>query len=835
MATPKLQTQNINDIFIVESTRLGVGREPFSVGHWPKQYIGKTSWAYAWQGGSMTISYRKPVVSTLALAISTALGLTATTAAQAYESPVHIFSVNDVLGDFDGSTYGNTGATEDKSIICGLPDSTTTCPEDAAQPFVDSKLGVELFPIDSEFGFYVVDFVGAQEKVQDGDYAEGWVGNLPDGSGVAVSNAITDRYKVQPPLGTWCQGLGGNSVKCSTEHYTVMEHVLSCHEVIPYFFADPTSGFQGEQATPDGSLMVDCATTALDDELMILTGGVPGEQLTDATPCLDKDPNNPEGCQLLPNDNTSVLNELATSTDYSVTLKDDGKPLYRWGALIKRPNDIRMYVRLALPAEWKVRNEDGSLANDFNVTKARLIINHTITNNPNDQLRPEDLENEAAIGVLPDHKIENAGTPDEVWRSTKLCYEGDGDLIDTEDGTSDPHALGIGTYFMNTPFALDPAAEPGTNTEDNPYAISEDLTDGLTNAWYTTIDREPFEWSYEIKTELEGGGIEVDYRGCPGPIDDPAYAVLCNDIPTDTQLFSGPRWRLKPNKFGQDLPGLEIPNTAGEEEACTPPPFTSSLIKYDVGAPTTTIINLLDWDENEGGPSPLATSKGWVDSEINNEFIEIVKKVTDASGEERQITSIGAPMSEDFDLTLYIKGDRKAVSLYNAQLVLEYEGEEPTEPTLVDMRLANLTVPLKVSGQTPESRIMQLVVMACNDDSDDAATGTITLEGVSLVQGIEPVNFASTFSNLAPLACIDATFDWTAPDIGTSITWTADVTCDGRNRRPGCDQQYGYWSNPGVSTASITINGSRYTRLGGSPASSLLSILNCEATKTSVR
>ena len=58
------------------------------------------------------------------------------------------------------------------------------------------------------------------------------------------------------------------------------------------------------------------------------------------------------------------------------------------------------------------RDDDGNLVNDFPVTKARLIVNHTITNNPNDQLRPEDLENEAAIGVLPDHTIENLGTPE---------------------------------------------------------------------------------------------------------------------------------------------------------------------------------------------------------------------------------------------------------------------------------------------------------------------------------------------------------------------------------------------------------------------------------------
>lgn len=715
------------------------------------------------------VTIRKPTVTTLAVAVSVALGLSAATA-QAYQSPIHVFSVDDVLGGFDGRTYGSSGAYQDKSIICGIDNA---CPTTAAQPFVD-KSGVELFPIDSEFGFYVVDFVGAQEKIADGDYGEGWVGNLPDGSGIAVSNAATDRYKVKPPMGTWCQGLGSNSVKCSTEHYTVMEHVLSCHEVIPYFYADPVSGDQGTQQTPDGSLQLDCSTTALDDDLQILVGGVPTTRLTDGTP----------GAQMAPNDNTSVLDDIAVSTDYSVTLKDDGKPLYRWGALIKRPNDVRMYARLQLPDEWKTRNPDGSLANDFKVTKAWLVVNHTITNNPNDQLRPEDLENEAAIGVLPDHTIENADTPDEVWRSTKKCFEGDGDLIDTEEGTGDPTAIDIGTYLKNGTFAIDPAATPGTNPEDPPYAFSADLSNALTNAWYTTIDREPFEWSYEVITTDSNGVITVDYRGCPGPVADPAYAAQCTNVPAGAPLYSGPRWRLKPNKFGQDLPGLEIPTTAALEQPCTPPPFDKALIKYEVGAPTTTVINLLDWDEEENGPSPLASSKGWIDSAQYNPFIEIANTVIDDNGEERQITSIGAPMSEDFDLTVYVKGDRKPTFIYNAQLVLEYDGETPQPTSEVDMRLANLTVPLKVSGQTPSSRVKDLFVTACNDDADDNASGVITLTGTSLVPGVETINFAQSFSNLAPGSCDTATFTWTAPTVGTSINWTAEVTLTGDQTDP---------------------------------------------------
>ena len=268
--------------------------------------------------------------------------------ALAYESPVHVFSIDDVMGGFDGSTFGTTGATQDDLIICGL-DGGVACPEGIG-PVLD-KSGVVLYPVDSEFGFYIVDFLGAQGKVRDGDYLEGFVGNIVDNgvvTGIQVSNAATEKYKVKPPLGTWCQGLGGTSVKCETEHYTTMEHVLSCHETIPYFFADPETGTQAVLSTPDGSLTFDCANAQLDDNALILVDGTPGDRLVDSTPCEDLD--DPLGCQMFPNDKTDMQNNIALSSDYSVQLKDDGKPLYGWGGLHKRPNDIRMYVRLPLPA-----------------------------------------------------------------------------------------------------------------------------------------------------------------------------------------------------------------------------------------------------------------------------------------------------------------------------------------------------------------------------------------------------------------------------------------------------------------------------------------------------
>ncbi len=666
--------------------------------------------------------------------------------ALAYESPEHVFSINDVLGGFTGTTYGVPGTVQDKTIICGLPGGVA-CGD--IKPKVD-KSGVTLYPVDSEFGYYIVDFLGAEGKTRDYDYAEGFVANEP-GGGIRVSNAPTLKYKVKPPLGTWCQGLGGTSVKCETEHYTAMEHVLSCHETIPYSFADPVTGDQAILSTPDGSLTYDCDDAPLDDNAIILANGLPSTRLINSTPC--DAPGDPAGCQMFPNDKTDMLNNIALSTDYSVQLKDDGKPLYGWGGLHKRPNDVRMYARLALPAEWKAAGAD------FTVTKAHLVIDHLITNNPNDQVRPEDLENEAATGRKPSYRIEGTpGTSSEVWKSTVPCYEGDGDFI---EGESPATPIGAGTVLRNMPFALDRAATPGTEPEDDPYAFSADLYNAFTNAYYTTINRDPFEWSY-VDTNEAANGV-FNFIGSATPIDDPAAQGLT--------LVSGPRWRLKPNKFGQDLPGLEIPLIE-----CSAPPFQSDNIKYEVGERVTTIINLLDWDEAANGPSPLATSKGWVDVEAN-EFVTVA-----GSNGGVPYTTNGLPMTDDFDVAFYVKGDSKSTAIYSAKLVLEYEGESPgPAPTDIDMELTSVSVPARTTINAAET----VSVVVTNNGPADNASGSITLQGVSN-RGVT-VTFSDTFSGVAAGDSDSASWNWSVPSLPSTFTWTATVTSDSGDADPSND------------------------------------------------
>ncbi|MFZ5760345.1 MAG: FG-GAP repeat domain-containing protein [Thermodesulfobacteriota bacterium] len=478
-----------------------------------------------------------------------------------YVAPKHTFSIDDIIGNWNGDTVamGNPA-------ICLSGD----CP--GAEPFIDAKTGVTLYPVDNEFGFASTDFVGGEQKSQDGIYEEGWAGNILDAAGEVVglmgASAETGNFKAGAPKGTWCAGLGGNSVKCSAEQYVVMEHALTCSERIPYFYGVLVD--QSENCAP------------LSDELTLPQG----------VGALDEMPAN-----------ESDLINVAVGSDYGATRKDDGKLLYRWGTVVKRPTDLRMLARIPLPAEWKTPDAA------FEVVKAELLVSHKITNNPNDQLRPEDFENEAATGRLPRYDEITPG----VWTSTMDCYEGDG------------HFIPAGTLYRDTSYA-------------DPTAMSADLIGGFTNAWYTTIQRDPFEPN--VVADAAGNPVQV----------------------------SGPRWRLKSNKFGQNIPGLEIPLIE-----CSPTPFNHSNIKYRVGEDTTTVLNLLDWK----GQSPLMYSSGWTGYNGTDYGLAGMRDdvVSSASG----LTVNGVRLTPDFDLTVYFKGESKPTTIYNAQLVIHYKVDDPVD------------------------------------------------------------------------------------------------------------------------------------------------------------
>jgi hypothetical protein len=129
----------------------------------------------------------------------------------------HVFSTDDITVTFSGETVGDFADPSSVFDTTGTYGSMVTMD------------GVSLFPIDSEFGFYVDDFSGATDKVLDGDYAEGWAGNLEiagEQAGIVVSDSPTDTFKTPAVLGTWLAGIGGNTVKASTEHYSVIQRAV---------------------------------------------------------------------------------------------------------------------------------------------------------------------------------------------------------------------------------------------------------------------------------------------------------------------------------------------------------------------------------------------------------------------------------------------------------------------------------------------------------------------------------------------------------------------------------------------------------------------------------
>lgn len=519
-------------------------------------------------------------------------------------SSLHVFSTDDITVKFDGTTVGSLG--DDAGSVFDTDDDPLNDADTKT-----TKEGVTLYPIDSEFGYYVSDFLNATQKTLDGDYAEGWAGNVMDGDeviGLVISDSPTDTFKTPALLGTWLGGLGAETVKASTEHYVVMQNILS-DQVTPGLDANRDGDFDDVGDIRPLNAAGDPALYPLDNNLVIVGGDNAGRLVADVIDELAALPDgagdiNGDGAVdikdvLQPNE-TEIDENIAVSNDYSVTLKDDGKLLYRWGNTIKKPNDVRIEAKLDLPDEWSefsVEDGEDDLRPLFQVTAAELVVHHTITNNPNDQVRPEDYENEAAIGTLPEYvTIENYNgeTGRTVWASADDYYAGDGTFYPA------------GTILKDSNLAEQWA---GSDMES---IGAEDGAAGFTNAWYTTMNREPFEPDTDVLT--------------PGD--------------------SGPRWRLKPDKYGQDLPSVVIPIDPSE-----PPPPTKDEVKYEVGAETQTVLNLLDWATEI---SPLSISAGW-------------------QNKAGLVSVNGINYSNDFDVAVYIKGDIKPATIYSAELRTVYE------------------------------------------------------------------------------------------------------------------------------------------------------------------
>jgi hypothetical protein len=534
-----------------------------------------------------------------------------------YVSDDFVLTIDDVLGDFDGNTFG-----EDALVIALDPiiDFTAVL-EDPANPdppdydgpvrAITNSEGETLYPIDSAFGADVTNFVGATQRNRDSFYGEGWVGSLKEGTtdiGITVTTAKTNTFKTGSPLGTWTTGLGGNTVKSSTEHYVVMQNVLSDQA----FPGDPN------------------AVSPLDNDLRFEGGIYAGKTISEVDPSaqnLNAAWYAVVQAGLVPNENT-ITENIAVGSDYSITKQNDGTLLYRWGQIAKSPTDVRISFSIPLPEEWTTSSVLPFLNNGFKVNQAYLVVDHTIADGSNTsiEVRPEDYSNRAATGRLPSYYVDNNGTPnnpgDDLWRSLRNSYAGDGTF------------LPAGTILKDSSLIV-------------PGGASADLANGFTNAWYTTIDQDPFELAVDINPDP----AVQDYIGFKTLEDLIAAGYSVDDV------VKGSRWELTNSTFGQDLDNVGIPAIANSE-----PPFASGDLKYQAGAVTTTVLNLLD--SEPGQNSPFLSSSGWTQADPDRV-------------NEDGITENGLKLTEKLDVALHISGDINAVNIYDAHLVIDYQDVDP--------------------------------------------------------------------------------------------------------------------------------------------------------------
>ncbi|MDV7144278.1 hypothetical protein R3X27_16455 [Tropicimonas sp. TH_r6] len=472
-----------------------------------------------------------------------------------YASDLYHFSIDDITVSFDGKTIGTN------------PDSLDL----TTSKVVD---GVTMNPIDSEFGFYVTDFIGAQDKVLDGVYEEGWAGMAADGTTLLVSNATTDKFSVPATLGTWLEGIGGSFVKASSEHYTVMQEILSDQaypgDTSGYYqldddlrIIDYRTGADGmpvdETGAPSTSLVEDIMHNFYVKELVeALQEGAGLEAPVTLYKDFDRDgvddayyafmddieidgtlrnvvavdidmdgvadywdgELNGFGtygiADILKPNESSIIEDIAYGDDYSVTLKDDGKLLYRWGNAIKRPNDVRIDAKIELPDEWSDDANGDGLADLFIVSAAELVVNHTVTNNPNDQIRPEDFENEAAIGTLPTYEVNELGQ----WVSTDGYYAGDGTFYPAGTVLRDPALAELA--MGNTSLAIGAVQEVADMTEEVrtvAYEAGHEFENPVAFALMSCCDVDPATVRFTDVSSVSASFFIEEVEGCDGTHD----------------------------------------------------------------------------------------------------------------------------------------------------------------------------------------------------------------------------------------------------------------------------------------------------------------------------
>jgi hypothetical protein len=165
--------------------------------------------------------------------------------------------------------------------------------------------------------------------------------------------------------------------------------------------------------------------------------------------------------------------------------------------------------------------------------------------------------------------------------------------------------------------------------------------------------------------------------------------------------------------------------------------------------------------------SPLAFTNGWVDEAANGGTV-VNEDVPVLNGDLEGISINGAPVSDDFDLSVYVKGDKKATIIYDATLTASYQDDYVAPPA--DLSAVLLTA-------TPTVEPLGLVTFAFTVNNPDPAdvTADVTICGVGSVSGALPTCFDALDTVLASGDTI-VPGSLNVPDTEQTITWTGTVT-----------------------------------------------------------
>ena len=160
-------------------------------------------------------------------------------------------------------------------------------------------------------------------------------------------------------------------------------------------------------------------------------------------------------------------------------------------------------------------------------------------------------------------------------------------------------------------------------------------------------------------------------------------------------------------------------------------------------------------------PSPLATSKGWVDV-THNGFVTVADVVNGIP-----VTTNGLPMTDDFDLGIHVRGELKPTALYSVQLWIN---QEPVLPAAAGVEIFKFKLP--VTPGTGSSKLVSMTIRNAGVAPDLAGKLVIS-------DDFEGEVYTANHADLDPAQLEEFSFRWTAPDTAMLVQWRAKVFVNG--------------------------------------------------------